>query len=267
MENSKDNVDAFVEKERLERKKVAANELAEERASDNRMKPTDGQEREDDSRVYGRRDADRAADERVRDDHERLAGETKEKKLLQSLNKMSPEERHNFLTNDHRRFDIKPGDLMDLHEKYYPSDNSKVNAAYGELTELAATNQLVRSPTVDGELAPGEINIADRELKPLRENKAFWSHHSNSPDFYQNMARQYPDLRQEIADGRTVQELKDDPKYKDSAGFWFSKSDKITVTKYGDHQFIDNGKHRYVLAKHYNPTQPIPVEIHELKKK
>jgi hypothetical protein len=91
----------------------------------------------------------------------------------------------------------------------------------------------------------------------------FWSHHGNSPEFYDSMASAYPLLRDRLAQGESADEIKKDSISKTAFEFWWGTSDQVKVTKFKDSYFIDEaGFHRVALAKK-NGLGEIPCLVTE----
>jgi hypothetical protein len=81
------------------------------------------------------------------------------------------------------------------------------------------------------------------------QHERFWCHHGNPPEFYQSMAQQYPILRERLASGKSLEELKLDPDLKTAVEFWYSEADRVKVIHFRDSYFVDSGFHRVVLAR------------------
>ncbi|MFY9619767.1 MAG: hypothetical protein WAQ99_08130 [Pyrinomonadaceae bacterium] len=107
------------------------------------------------------------------------------------------------------------------------------------------------------------MTLKDGDNEWNEGHEDFWRHHGNAPEFYDSMAREYPLLRERLAAGESVEQLKLDPKSKTAAEFWWSTSDQIKLTKFKDSYFVEEaGFHRVALAKK-NSLGEIPCLVKE----
>lgn len=99
------------------------------------------------------------------------------------------------------------------------------------------------------------------------DSPKFWQHHGNDRQFYERMAQRYPALQREVEAGRDIEALKADPEFKESAGFWYSDSDRLKLTEYKATHFCDvSGKHRVELAKQHK-LGTIPAWVTEARER
>lgn len=94
----------------------------------------------------------------------------------------------------------------------------------------------------------------------------FWNHHGNSFDDYNRMAEKYRIIQQELAHGKTLDELRLNQDLRSAVDFWWSKSEPVKLIKYKDTYWVDSGFHRVTLAKN-NHLGAIPAEVAEASQK
>jgi hypothetical protein len=93
-------------------------------------------------------------------------------------------------------------------------------------------------------------------------NEDFWHHHGNPPEFYHSMPQKYRELRERLAGGESLDELRVDDDLRLAVEFWWSKSDLLRVTHFQDSYFVEQGFHRVALAKRENLGE-IPCSVVE----
>lgn len=81
------------------------------------------------------------------------------------------------------------------------------------------------------------------------DNEHFWRHHGNPPEFYDSMPVKYRVIRERLAAGETLEDLKLDEELRPAVEFWWSKSDPVRLTHFQDSYFVEQGFHRVTLAK------------------
>jgi hypothetical protein len=97
------------------------------------------------------------------------------------------------------------------------------------------------------------------------ESRNFWTHHGNDEQYYISMAEKYPKIKEEIAKGRTIEELKTDPELKEAVRFWYCQ-ESVRLIHYKDTYIVEEGLHRAELAKKYKLGN-IPARVIEARKK
>ncbi len=108
------------------------------------------------------------------------------------------------------------------------------------------------------EIAPVEFTRPDWNVK----SEGFWEHHSRTKEEYQLHAENFPQIQEQLSQGKKIEEIKLDNKLGASVNFWYSER-PIKLTQYKDSLIVtESGFHRATLAKMYD-LNDVPAEVKE----
>ena len=109
---------------------------------------------------------------------------------------------------------------------------------------------------------PGNYNMIDpheiQDINSLGDN--FWNHHGNTKEDYMNLASKLPEVQEQLASGKTLDEIKQNPELHDTAAAYYNPDKMIHV--YQDengYHFEDDGRHRLEAAKEVGCDVPVRV--------
>jgi hypothetical protein len=141
-----------------------------------------------------------------------------------------------------------------------------------EANYLEMREKAVRSEVEFGEPQEAYVKVDDI-LTPERagdttkpDDAEFWTRHGNTKEFYDGMAEKYPRLRERLARGEDLDEIKKDEEMRVAAEFWYGGRGRVQLEKYKDSYFIDSGYHRYHLGRKFNLGE-IPASVREAREK
>ena len=101
------------------------------------------------------------------------------------------------------------------------------------------------------------IHLGERELE---NPDIFWSQHEKDGtlESFTEVASHIPDVREQLASGKTIDELLSDPELSECAGIYFANKPKV-IENDGYYEFDSNGRHRILAAR--EARYDIPVEV------
>lgn len=119
------------------------------------------------------------------------------------------------------------------------------------LSELSENAVIVKADDVDMSFAKG------------LDDENFWNHHGNDKETYLKLAEKVPDVRQALENGRSFEELRQDPVLQDTFVAYFDNQSKqkieVEQDANGNYYFLDNGRHRLQAAKELGHEIPVYV--------
>jgi hypothetical protein len=146
---------------------------------------------------------------------------------------------------------------QDRHERNYHEMIEKT--ARGEIEFDAPQQAYVK---VNDILSPERAGEWTKQDRP-----EFWNAHGNSEQFYRQMAEKYPEVKERIGLGETLEQLKTDEKIRVAAEFWYGKEHLVDLDKYQDSYFIGRGgHHRYLLGRKFRLGE-IPAQVRAARPK
>ena len=150
---------------------------------------------------------------------------------------------HNYGADDYPEYSKDP-EWQRLHREAYPE-------RYGTTTTDTTVDTNERGYST---VAASEINGVDSS------GDHFWEHHTNSKEAYMQLASKLPEVQEQLAQGISLDEIKQNPDLRDCASAYYDtdKMVKVEQTENG-YEFQDDGRHRVAAAQElgYN----IPVNI------
>ena len=101
------------------------------------------------------------------------------------------------------------------------------------------------------------IHLGERELE---DPSVFWSQHEKNGtlESFKEIASHIPDVRKQLASGKTMDELLADPELSECTGIYFANKPKV-IENDGYYEFDSNGRHRILAAR--EAGYDIPVEV------
>ncbi len=107
------------------------------------------------------------------------------------------------------------------------------------------------------------VNASDIDMTYAQgmDSDQFWNHHGSTKEDYMRMAERIPDVQQALDNGKSLDEIKQDPELKDTAHAYFDPENMIKVEQQADgsYFFADDGRHRIAAAQELG--YEIPVEV------
>ena len=93
------------------------------------------------------------------------------------------------------------------------------------------------------------------------DSPEFWNHHGNTKADYMALAEKLPAVQAGLAQGRTVDELKQDPELRGCVNAYYDPDNMVKViqTPDGGYEYEDNGRHRIMAAKEMGCDIPVQV--------
>ena len=88
----------------------------------------------------------------------------------------------------------------------------------------------------------------------------FWDHHNNSREDYLALANKLPEVQDQLAQGKTLEEIEADPELRDCAIAYYDPDHMVKVeqTEHGL-EFSDDGRHRIAAAQELGLQIPVQV--------
>lgn len=146
----------------------------------------------------------------------------------------------------------------------YEQKQSRHEAQYRELTDKAVSKRVEWEDRGTSHVRVDDILEPERAGERLKvEDPNFWNHHGNSYEFYRGMAEKYPQLRERLARGETLDGIKSDGGMRAAAEFWYGR-DPVVLEKYKGSHFIEGGYHRYMLGRKFDLGE-IPAHVKEAR--
>jgi hypothetical protein len=146
----------------------------------------------------------------------------------------------------------------------YEQKQSRHEARYQELMEKTVSRRVEWKDLGDSHVRVDDILEPERGGERLKvEDANFWNHHGNSYEFYRGMAEKYPQLRERLGRGETLDHIKSDEGMRAAVEFWYSK-EPVVLEKYKDSHFIEGGYHRYMLGRKFDLGE-IPAHVKEAR--
>ncbi|MBR1757985.1 MAG: hypothetical protein IJ744_04550, partial [Lachnospiraceae bacterium] len=162
--------------------------------------------------------------------------------------------------NEKNRFGtLETDNTLNGSDVYIKGDNYEAykkdfNTPYGEMTyERYDTPKEIE---IDPNKVEG-ISISERELD---DPSIFWSQHEKdgSLESFKEIANHIPEVKEQLASGKTTEELLEDPELGECTSIYFVNKPKV-IEHDGYYEFQDNGRHRILAAR--EAGQEIPVEV------
>ncbi len=93
------------------------------------------------------------------------------------------------------------------------------------------------------------------------ESENFWNHHGNTKEDYQKLASHLPEVQKGLAEGRTLEEMRNDPALRDTVIAYYDpdKMVKVEAKEGGGYNYIDDGRHRVLAAQEQGCSIPVQV--------
>ena len=110
------------------------------------------------------------------------------------------------------------------------------------------------------EISPNDIEGIHISQHDMDEPSAFWSQHEKdgSCESFKEIAKKIPEIKEQLDNGITLEELSEDPELSKCANIYFKNKPKV-IQRDGYYEFDSNGRHRILAAR--EAGQNIPVEV------
>jgi len=133
---------------------------------------------------------------------------------------------------------------------------------YGQFEQNLFSEKLDMQKS-ESDLEERWVNAADihgaRYHDDVSDEK-FWSHHGNSKEIYMELASKIPEVREQLASGHSLEDIKADEKLRACASQYFSPDNMVRAYQYGDKYMFDgDGRHRVMAAQELGHEIPINV--------
>ena len=154
----------------------------------------------------------------------------------------------NFETDKHingSEFFVK-GDNYEQYKKEYYSPEESTYEKFDEPIEI--------------EISPNDIEGIHISQNDMDNPSLFWGQHETdgSCESFTEIANKIPEVRSQLENGKTMEELIEDPELSKCANIYFKNKPKV-VQRDGYYEFDSNGRHRILAAR--EAGQNIPVEV------
>ena len=138
------------------------------------------------------------------------------------------------------------GDNYEQFKKDYYSPEESTYEAYDTPREIDIPPSMIEG-----------IHLGESELE---NPSVFWSQHEKggTEESFKEIASRIPDVREQLASGKTMDELLADPELSECAGIYFANKPKV-IENDGYYEFDSNGRHRILAAR--AAGYDIPVEV------
>ena len=95
----------------------------------------------------------------------------------------------------------------------------------------------------------------------------FWAHHGNSKEDFVELVSKVPEVKNQLEEGKTLDEIKTDETLRATAEQYFDENNMIRVYEDGEKYIFDgDGRHRVTIAQEYGQDIPVKI-IREVKDK
>ena len=206
--------------------------------------------------------------DKVADNIETEQGQEAKEQVTEEENKDSSENNTDKEQTD-SVVDGKDSNSNDIREQNEEQPN------YANAKTEETTDKLMTSIENDKEVSATElsdnrvmVNASDIDMTYARgmDSDQFWNHHGNTKEDYMQIAEKIPDVQQALDDGKSLDEIKQDPELKDAALAYFDSENMIKVEQQpdGSYSFVDDGRHRIAAAQELG--YDIPVEVTNMPK-
>lgn len=191
--------------------------------------------------------------------------------LINKIKETPDFEKQNFVRKQMGNSRLSANEIADMRRKSLNEVSDKTTVPkelihkenYNEFKEKAKAGQLEIKA-----LPQQYIKVDDimRDSQWNENNKDFWQHHGNTFKDYNEFANKYPAIKERLAQGETLEDLKKDHELKSAVNFWWSGSEKLELAKFKDSYFVEKGFHRVELAKNHKIDE-IPAYVNEAMEK
>ena len=153
---------------------------------------------------------------------------------------------HNYGMWDYPEYSQDP-EWQRLHAAVYPDQT--------ELPEVEENTDTLQ----DMEEGYATINAADIQGVDSTGDH-FWEHHTNTKDDYMQIAAKLPEVQEQLAQGVTVNELMENPEFRDCVQAYYDPENMVKVeASENGYQFQDDGRHRVAAAQELGYEIPVNV--------
>lgn len=159
---------------------------------------------------------------------------------------------------------VKKHKEMSERTHYLPEEEKrKEHAAYAENAEKVKKEFAAQSRKCHSErnIENGYVSIKADEIKDFNiRDKSFWSYKSTSKEKYLDMAAKIPEVKHGLQNGKSIHELRQNPKLKDTIDAYFDEKNMIIVEKDSKgYHFQDNGRHRVAATREMGVDVPVKI--------
>ena len=206
--------------------------------------------------------------DKVTDNTEIEQGQEAKEQVTEEDNKDSSENNTDKEQTD-SVVDSKDSNSNDIREQNEEQPND-ANAKTEETTDKTMSSIENDKEVSATELSDNRVmvNASDIDMTYARgmDSDQFWNHHGNTKEDYMQIAEKIPDVQQALDDGKSLDEIKQDPELKDAALAYFDSENMIKVEQQpdGSYSFVDDGRHRIAAAQELG--YDIPVEVTNMPK-
>ena len=140
---------------------------------------------------------------------------------------------------------IKGEHFEQFKADYYSSENSIFEKSEGLVVETISPSN------IEG------IHLDDREIN---DPSVFWGMHNSSKEFFEETASHIPEVQSAINNGRTIDDLRNDPVLGTCTSIYFDPQKIPRVEKNdGYYTFDGDGRHRIIAAREFGYNIPVRI--------
>ncbi len=148
---------------------------------------------------------------------------------------------------------IKGEHYQQYIEDYYSSEKSTFIRSDGIVVETISPSN------IEG------IHLDDRDIN---DPSVFWGMHNSSKDFFEETASHIPEVQSAINNGRTIDDLRNDPVLGTCTSIYFDPQKIPRVEKNdGYYTFDGDGRHRIIAAREYGYNIPVRIVGKRIRQK
>ena len=150
---------------------------------------------------------------------------------------------HNYGREDYDEYSKDP-EWQSLHKEAFPEHyESKDMDRSGDDKENGYST-----------ISASEISGVDHS------GEHFWEHHTNSKADYMELASKLPEVQEQLVNGISLDEIKNNPNLRDCASAYYDKSKMVKVVQSDNgYEFQDDGRHRVAAAQALGYDIPVSI--------
>ncbi|MCD7865208.1 MAG: hypothetical protein LUG54_04195, partial [Clostridiales bacterium] len=173
--------------------------------------------------------------------------------------------KHGYGLGDYPEYSQDP-EWQRLHGAAFPNGNSGTS---GGVSDMAGTQPSDMKANGDLTEARPYETIPASEISGINNTgEHFWNHHANTKDDYMDLASKLPEVQEQLANGVSLDEIKQNPDLRDCAAAYYDDDKMIQVIKTENgYEFQDDGRHRATAAQELGYDIPVKIINEDVKGK
>ena len=166
---------------------------------------------------------------------------------------------------------LTPNETAEKRRLRTPETLENVNsqAEKTHLDNYREYKNLCKSNRIEWDDHPVQKNVNGLDIVPIEQvrpdwnakSEDFWQFHGHTKEEYQSHAEKFPQIKEQLSQGKKIEEIKLDMELGSAAKFWYSEQ-PMKLTQYKYSLITESGFHRATLAKMYD-LNDVPAEVQE----